>query len=190
MRTAIFGGTFNPVHLGHLALAEEVVNIGYQRIIFIPAKWSSHGAKDGYIAAMDRREMLSLALASIPWAVLWDGELARTGPSYSIDSVDELRKNGMITEKPGFIIGDDLMEDFPSWKEADRLAESTTIIIGQRNKRKNVPFRYPCIPLGNPIQPYSSTQVRAFIAKRYSLETILPQSVITYIQDKKLYGYQ
>ncbi len=190
MRTAVFGGTFNPVHLGHLALAEEAMNIGYQRIIFIPAKLSFHGAKDGYVAAMDRREMLSLALASIPWAVIWDGELTRTGPSYSIDSIDELRKNGMITEKPGFIIGDDLMEDFPSWKEANRLAESTTLIIGRRNERKNIPFRYPYIALKNPILPYSSTQVRACIAKKSSLETILPQPVITYIQDKKLYGYQ
>ena len=191
MKTAVFGGSFNPIHLGHLALAREVVNLGYQRIIFVPARKPPHknGGMEVGVSARDRLQMLALALETMTEAVLWDGELNRPGPSYSIDTLDELRRIGMVSGRPGFIIGDDLIAGFPSWKESDRLAESTLILLGRRTGREDYSFPYPHQRLRNPIWPHSSTQVREIIASGGAPDSVVPDSISAYIREHGLYGF-
>lgn len=190
MQKAIFGGSFDPVHLGHLALAQEVINIGYEQIIFVPTGQAPHKVRSAECSPHDRLRMLQLALQDIPWAVIWDGELSRSGVSYSIDTLDVLREQGMVSEQPGFIIGDDLAAGFSSWKEPDRLAASAVILLGRRMKDEAVPFSYPHRKLNNPLYPYSSTDVREIISGNGYLNSILPENVIPYIRERKLYGFR
>ncbi|OQX28550.1 MAG: nicotinate (nicotinamide) nucleotide adenylyltransferase [Spirochaeta sp. LUC14_002_19_P3] len=185
---AVFGGSFDPVHLGHLALAQEVINIGYEQIIFVPAGQAPHKAHPAECSPHDRLHMLQLALKNIPWALIWDGELRRSGVSYSIDTLDTLREEGMVSERPGFIIGDDLAAGFSSWKDSDRLAASTLILLGRRMKNEPVHFPYPHRKLNNALYPYSSTGIKDIISRNGPLNSVLPGSVIPYIREKKLYG--
>ncbi len=191
MKTAIFGGSFNPVHCGHIALAHEAVKIGYQRIIFVPANRSPFKTTDSgmNLSAEHRLKILRLTLEGIPWAMIWEGELNRPGPSYSIDSLRELQRIGLVSEKPGFIIGDDLVKKFPLWKDAASLAESTELLLGRRIQEGNTHvFPYPHREINNALWPLSSTQVRQLIARGKAVDSLLPRTVIEYINKKNLYG--
>ena len=160
MKTAILGGSFNPVHSGHIALAEDVMKLGYERILFIPTSNPPHKILIGGASDENRIEMLNLALKDKKWAEVWDGEIRRGGFSYSIDTVRELKDSGLIDSRPGLIIGDDLAGGFSSWKHADDLAEETAILLARRNSGPRVNFPYKCQRLENTLWPYSSTDVR------------------------------
>lgn len=189
VKTAIFGGSFNPVHCGHLALAEEVKKLGYEKILFVPASTPPHkslavGAED-----VDRVEMLKIALSNSPWAEIWEGELQRVGPSYTIDTVRELQKTGFLESPPGLIIGDDLAEGFLTWKYAEELAENVVIILARRSPNNSVDFPLSCIRMQNELWPHSSTEVRFLIRNGKDLGGIVPESVAAYIRRNSLYGY-
>lgn len=194
MKTAIFGGSFNPVHLGHIALAEYVHRLGFDRILFIPARFPPHKALSGGAEDRDRIRMLELALSNYSWAALWRGEFEREGPSYSIDTVDELIAANIVEPAPGFIIGDDLAADFSCWKEPDRLSEVTRILLARRTEAEasagEYPpsfFPYPHRRLDNPFCPYSSSQIRRIIIEGRGAESLLPFGVPAYISERGIY---
>jgi nicotinate-nucleotide adenylyltransferase len=189
VKTAILGGSFNPVHCGHIALAEKVVELGFDKVLFIPASNPPHkelvrGASDD-----DRLSMLRLALADFHWADIWDGEIRRGGHSYTIDTVRELKRAGLVGTRPGLIIGDDLAEGFSSWKHADELAGEVELIVARRTGDDSVKLPYHCRRLENELWPYSSTQVRDLISKNRNLKGIVPVSVAAFIMKKSLYGH-
>jgi len=189
VKTAIFGGSFNPVHYGHLLIAREVVGIGYQRILFIPAANPPHkilarGADDA-----DRISMLKLALQDFPRAELWEGEIYRAGLSHSIDTVRELRENGILDSRAGIIIGDDLASDFSSWKEVPKLMDEVDIILARRDMKREVEFGYPCLRLPNAPVPHSSSEIRWRIENGMSIDGLVPFPVAEYIGRNKLYGF-
>ena len=195
MKTAIFGGSFNPVHLGHIALAEYVHRRDFDRILFIPARFPPHKALSGGAGDSDRIGMLELALSRYAWAALWRGEFEREGPSYSIDTVDELIAANIVEPAPGFIIGEDLAADFSSWKEPERLSKITQILLARRTEAEapaeaEYPppfFPYPHRRLENPLFPYSSSQVRRIIIEGRGAESLLPPGVAEYISDRGIY---
>ena len=186
--TAIFGGSFNPVHLGHLAIAEEAIKFGYGRVIFVPAKNSPFKNVDAGASAEHRITMLKLALKDLAWAVLWEGEIIHPGPSRSIDTVDDLKRLNIVSGRPGFIIGNDIVPAFPTWKEAERLAAETSILLMRRHAAVNGEFPYPHQLLPNPLREESSTEIRKTLAAGGSIKKWVPQSVDTYIHDNRLYG--
>lgn len=188
MKTAVLGGSFNPVHNGHVLLAEETRKLGYENIIFVPASCPPHKIIDG-VSDSDRLAMLNLALDMFPWAQIWDGEIRRGGISYTIDSIRELKQIGVLDGRPGLILGDDLAEGFQVWREVDALMAEVDIILARRIGM-NTPFAYPCVRLNNPLWPYSSTEVRTLISKGRISEKILPAPVADFIVRKGLYGYQ
>ena len=187
VKTAILGGSFNPVHSGHIALAEDVLKLGYVRILFIPTSNPPHKTPAGGANDEDRIEMLNLALKDSKWAEVWDGEIRRGGFSYSIDTVRELKTSGIIDSRPGLIIGDDLVEGFPSWKNVDDLVRETDIILARRDSGSSVNFPYNCRRLKNTLWPYSSTEVRELITEGTDLKGIVPSAVAVYIELKGLY---
>lgn len=187
MKTAILGGSFNPVHSGHIALAEDVIKLGYVRILFIPTSNPPHKTSAGGATDKDRIKMLYLALKDIKWAEVWDGEIRRGGFSYSIDTVRELKASGIIDSRPGLIIGDDLIEGFPSWKNVDDLVKETDIILARRDSGSSVDLPYNCRRLENTLWPYSSTEVRKHITEGTDLKGIVPSAVADYIELKGLY---
>jgi len=187
VKTALLGGSFNPVHNGHLALAEDVLKLGYQRILFIPAARSPLKKNLGGASDKDRVAMLELALKDFNGADIWVGEINRGGSSYSIDTVRELISTGIINRGAGLIIGDDLARGFSRWKSADELASMVNIILARRLPDINVDFPFSCIRLENRLWPYSSTEIRKEIADRGNPVRFLPAEVADYIERNALY---
>lgn len=137
MKIALLGGSFNPVHNGHLLLALQAANeYGYERVLFIPAKDPPHKFIASGAREEDRWAMLNAALDEFNDTrfIADDCELRREGVSYTIDTVRALERRYKMRpeEKPGVIIGSDLCADFGKWKEADLLAEITDILLGRR----------------------------------------------------------
>jgi len=188
VKTALLGGSFNPVHNGHLALAEDVLKLGYQRIIFIPAALSPLKNSIGGTSDKDRITMLELALKDMDGTEIWDGEIRRGGISYSIDTVRELISKGLIKKGAGLIIGDDLSQGFSSWKNADELLTLVDIILARRLPDNKVVFPYSCTRLENRLWPYSSTEIRREIVERGDFVRFLPTEVADYIERNALYA--
>ena len=194
MRIAILGGTFNPVHKGHLNIAAEVKSrFGYQRIVFIPANIPAHKKMEMDVGADHRLKMLELAVAERPDFIVDDCELRRGGTSYTIDTVRELSRIYPIEGKPGLIIGDDLVEDFKTWRNVGQLVDMVELIVARRRSRKNLVIEYPCRYVDNSLFPISSSQIREALhvegtsTDRESVRDWLPAEVFDYIQRHDLY---
>lgn len=194
MRIAILGGTFNPVHNGHLNIAGEVKSrFGYQRVVFIPANIPAHKKMEVEVGADHRLKMLELAVAPYPDFIVDDCELRRGGTSYTIDTVQELSQVYPIEGKPGLIIGDDLVEDFDSWKNVDQLVELVELIVAHRQSQEKIAADFTCRYVDNSLFPISSSRIRQELqsgdtsAGRESVRNWLPPDVFEYIQRHDLY---
>jgi nicotinate-nucleotide adenylyltransferase len=189
MKAAILGGTFNPVHHGHLFLAEEVcAQLGYDAVIFVPAFLPVHKDASSVIPAHHRLAMLRLALQANPRFLIDAGELERGGPSYSIDSVPGLISRHDIEGRPGFVIGDDLAAGFPAWKRPGDLASIVDLIVARRTLAGPLHLEYPHRTVTNTILPISSSEIRRRIAEGGAVRYLLPDDVLAYIRDNTLYG--
>jgi nicotinate-nucleotide adenylyltransferase len=189
MRAVVLGGTFNPVHYGHLFVAEEArMALGYDTAILLPANQPVHKDTTPVIAPSHRLWMLRLAVAGQDGFIVDGEEIERGGPSYSIDSVEALIARYGIEGKPGFIIGDDLVKGFLSWKNVERLAALVDIIVARRTMDAPPSLGYPHRCVDNPVLPISSSEIRRRIAEGRAVRFLLPDPVLRYIQENKLYG--
>jgi len=186
---AILGGTFNPVHIGHLCLAEEVLtSLGYERIIFVPANVPVHKDPSPVIAGAHRLAMLRLALAGCDGFLVDDAELARGGPSWTIDTVEELVPKHRIEGRAGLVIGDDLAAGFATWKDAERLARMVDLILARRIGERHPAFPWPHRVVMNPLVAVSSSDIRRRVAEGRSIRFLTPEPVAAYIADHGLYA--
>jgi nicotinate-nucleotide adenylyltransferase len=191
MKLAILGGSFNPLHLGHLFLAETVLSaFDYDRIIMIPAfqspfKLSSPGMGD---SSRDRLDMIAASIAGDPHLTLEDCEVRREGVSYTIDTVKDIIARYIPEGKPGLILGDDLAKDFPKWRNFDELIELADIIIARRIHSEEQSWPFPCRQIKNEVMELSSAQVRERIAAGKGWRYLVPAAARTIIEDRRLYG--
>lgn len=188
MRAAILGGTFNPVHFGHLFIAETVrEELGYETVILVPANKPVHKDDTPVIDPAHRLSMLALAVEGNPHLIVDDCDIRRGGKTYSIETVTHLMAAHGISGKPGFIIGDDLLAGFPSWKEAERLARETDLIVVRRTSETPLPFAFPHRLVMNAMLPISSSEIRRRVVAGRSVRYLLPDAVISYMEAHRLY---
>ncbi len=188
MKAAILGGTFNPPHIGHLHIADEVLlMLDYEIVVFVPTNLPAHKDLCGEITASERWDMLSKAVASHPFFIADNCELNRDGISYSVDTVPDLINKYNITGKPGFILGDDLLQGFASWKNPEEISEVTDLIVVRRMFKEKIDFRFRHIYMDNLMIPISSKDIRRRISENSAVQFLLPDAVWKYIKDHDLY---
>lgn len=211
-KIGIFGGTFNPIHLGHLRSAEEIrETFTLDRIYFVPAARPPHRGKETLVSAMHRLKMVELAIADNPSFQASAAELERTGPSYSVDTIRSFRQ----TLEPAslfFIVGFDAFSDIHTWKEYASIPELCHIIVTSR-PGVGAPPPDQLLPVAltsalwyDPVQRMylhtsghslifheiqglhiSASQVRALLHQKKSIRYLVPSAVAAYIADHSLY---
>jgi nicotinate-nucleotide adenylyltransferase len=193
VRLAILGGSFNPIHYGHLFLADAVLSeLHYDRVVMVPAyispfKPAAPGMED---SAKDRLEMIAASIPADPRLSVDDCEIRREGVSYTVDTIADIIRRCNPDGKPGLIIGDDLATEFPKWFKSDEILSMVDIIIARRvhSGRPEIPFPYTGIT--NDIIEISSGVVREKIASNSSWRYLVPDAARIIIEDRKLYGYR
>ena len=189
------GGSYNPIHIGHLMLADAVaLRYGYDTVAFVPAFLSPF--KDGHsgCTAEDRLAMVKLAIADNPAFYCEPCEIQRQGISYTIDTLKFLKKKFPQCEgKIGLIIGDDLLEGFAGWREAEHRPDYADIIVGNRiidrysTEQADTAGKVPYLRVDNALLPVSSSGIRAAIKEKKSWRYLVPSGVYSYIKEHKLY---
>lgn len=126
-RVAVLGGSFNPIHYGHLLLADEVLELlGLDRLLFVPAAAPPHKPAAQLASAADRFEMVRLAIAGQPRFAVSDLELRRSGPSYTVDTLQELAAGG---DALSLVIGSETFLDLLTWREPRRVASLARLVV-------------------------------------------------------------
>lgn len=185
-KCALFGGTFDPVHLGHVHLARLAVEaLGLDEVRFIPCRISPHKIGRSPASGDDRLRMLELATAGLPWAVVDDLELCRDGPSYSWQTAET-----MVKRFPDcrwfWILGEDQWEALPRWAEPQRLASLVEFIVFSRAGRTPAPREGFRAHFLQGEHPASATAVRATLATDQPSDWLHP-GVNQWISQRRLY---
>jgi nicotinate-nucleotide adenylyltransferase len=189
MKLAILGGSFNPVHVGHLFLADTALSLGYDRIALIPA-WRSPFKPEApgmESTARDRLDMLAAAIAGDPRLTVDDCEIRRGGVSYTVDTLRDIIRRCPIDGRPGLIIGDDLAGDFPRWHKSGEILAMADIIIARRVHSGELRCPYPNRQITNEVMEVSSAMVRERIASGGAWRYLVPAAARTIIEDRGLY---
>lgn len=188
MKTVMFGGTFDPVHVGHLFLAEELISqLGYERVILVPAAKPPHKETSGETSAAQRLEMLRMSIQGNDRLVVDDCEVERGGQSYTVDTVPAIERTYRPTGPLGLVIGDDLLAGFDGWKEHARLVTMVEIVVAHRVSRARLEFSYPHRYIDNLLLPISSSDIRERIRDGKAFRHIVPETVFSYIERNMLY---
>ena len=181
-RVGVFGGTFDPVHFGHLAIANAALDeLGLDRVIFVPAKRSPLKEQGPVASERDRLAMLRGSIAGEPRFAVSPIELERNGPSFTVDTLDALRGEGELF----LIVGSDAYADFARWREPDRIRSLATIVVAARPGAPNAPRDVTV--LDSPLMDISSRELRARAARGRSLRYLVPEAALRYIEEHRLY---
>ena len=194
MRLAILGGSFNPMHLGHLFLADTVLSaLHYDRVVFVPAykspfKLAAGGMED---SARDRLEMIAASIAGDPRLTVDPCEIRRGGVSYTVDTIADIIRRYAPDGKPGLIIGDDLAADFLQWHKSEEVLAMADIIIARRTHAGEAaaPRPYPCTQITNDVMEVSSAMIREKIAAGGAWRYLVPSAVRSIIEERGMYGF-
>lgn len=197
-KIGIMGGTFDPVHIGHLATAEAVrIQYGLEKVLFVPAGNPPHKQGTNVTPAMHRYIMTVMATYSNPYFYVSPIELERSGPSYTIDTVQELIKQYGDNTDFYFITGADAIQDLPTWEKIDDLLNLCHFIAATRpgciSRLDDVIRRFGHLGrkrihrLATPELEISSTDIRERVKGCRSIKYIVPESVESYILKEKLY---
>jgi nicotinate-nucleotide adenylyltransferase len=192
MRLALFGGSFDPPHLGHLAFARFALEaLAPQRLLWLPAGRQWQKPDQVMAAGAHRVQMLRLLTAGEPRFVVDDRELHRRGPSFTADTLGEFKAEAPDAELM-FLIGQDQYARLPTWYRAEAVAQLATLVVVPRAGEAVVtppgmpPHRLQVLHL--PDTPISSTAVRDAIVRGDDICPLVGADVASYIDSHRLYG--
>ncbi|HET7874414.1 MAG TPA: nicotinate-nucleotide adenylyltransferase [Methylomirabilota bacterium] len=210
-RIGIFGGSFNPVHFGHLLLADDIAeSLGLDRVIFVPAAQPPHKPSAELAPAEHRYRMTALAVSEHPRFEVCDLELNRPGPSYTVDTLEALAERGDLH----LLIGSETFLDLLGWREPRRIARLSRLVVAPRSGTgfdpeapaaqkvlaelglpgwvgpaearagmgRTEPILLPAASL-----PISGSDLRRRAREGKSLAYRMPESVAAYIREHRLY---
>ncbi len=201
-KKGFFGGTFDPIHDGHINLALTLMEKhGLDEVLFSPAYISPHKAQSPPVASpQDRLQMTELAIAPIPQFSLYHKEVERGGNSFTIDTVKELirksQEEGQAV-KYYLILGEDAIPTFHRWKEVDELISLAPPLVGCRGESYSLPSATLPPLITKTIEEgwteilmmlISSTQLRNRIKKRLYCGHLIPREVLDFIYEHELYS--
>ena len=187
MRVGVFGGSFDPVHTGHLKLARAAAQqLRLDQVRFVPASLQPLKRQGPQAGPEDRVAMLRLAISGEPGFVLDGRELSRPGPSFTVDTLREI-----TTEHPDdrlfLILGADAVREFPRWRAADEVAKLAGVVVIPRpgSETRDLPAGATVLDIAP--MDVSASGVRAAVRRGVSIDTMVPAGVAQYIHDHGLY---
>ncbi|MDD4910335.1 MAG: nicotinate-nucleotide adenylyltransferase [Candidatus Omnitrophica bacterium] len=187
MKIGILGGTFNPIHYGHLLMAEQVLQgLGLDRVIFIPSNLPPHKQEDSIASAKDRLVMVKKALKQNPRFFVSDIEIRRKGKSYSVETLRQLKKI-YPDDKLFFITGSDLINYLGEWKDVDEIFALADFVVANRPGYilSSLPERIVKVNIKS--IDISAYEIRNLIRAGRSARYLVPDEVRGYIEKRGLY---
>lgn len=198
-QVGLFGGSFNPIHNGHLHLAKAVRKaLRLDQVLLMPAGEAPHKSTAAYAPAVHRLEMCRLAAKNFSWMAVSDYEICKNGKSYTVETLRALRGQFPDTAWT-LMIGSDMLLTFSQWREWQEIMRMARICAVSREigdlpdlraaadlLQQDVPEADICV-LSVPAFPVSSTQIRENLQKNADCSCLLPENVVKYIQENRLY---
>ena len=200
MRIGVFGGTFDPIHLGHLLLAEQCREQGQlDQVWFVPSARPPHKDAPAISPFAQRVEMLQLAIAGQPAFRVDELEKDRPGPSFTVDTLESIHQR-QPQDELFLLLGSDSLHDLPHWYEPDRIVRAATLLVmarsdwvllsaeelhGELRLPPEVPVRLQVVQV--PLIGIASRDLRRRAESGRSFTLLLPRAVEAYIHDKLLY---
>jgi len=200
-RIGLFGGSFNPVHIAHLILAERVrEEAALEKVLFVPARHPPHKPAEPLAPAADRLRMLELAVAQNPAFEVSTVELDREGPSYTLATVRQLRATLGPHDSLLLVVGSDSVRDLPRWWRAGELLREVDVLAVERpgaplddlselercfGAEKAAEIKRSIVPA--PLLDVSSTDIRARVRQGKTIRYLVPEAVRRYILAHGLY---
>ena len=199
MKIGVLGGTFDPIHSGHLVIAEKArLKLKLARVLFVPVGQPRLKTGRKIAPAADRVEMVKLAIADNPHFELSTVEIGRPAPSLCVETVDMLQKQLGAGAKLFFLVGWDSLAELPQWKEPKRLIRLCKLVAVTRPgfSRPDLEALESSVPgvtqsvvwLDIPLIDISSTDIRKRVAQGLPVRGLVPGEVEAYIKEHKLYG--
>ncbi|MEE8373732.1 MAG: nicotinate-nucleotide adenylyltransferase [Dehalococcoidia bacterium] len=198
LRIGVFGGTFDPIHSGHLVIAEDVrLKLGLEEVLFMPAGQPWLKAERDVTEAAHRLEMAMLATALNPHFNVSTIELDRPGPTYTVDTIAELKSGVAAGAELCFILGLDALAELPQWKDPERLVNMCRLVGLRRPGYEKIDFRplesgvpnasERVMMVDTPLIDVSATDIRSRVSRGISIRDLVPRVVEDYIAQHGLY---
>jgi nicotinate-nucleotide adenylyltransferase len=193
----VLGGTFDPIHVGHLVVAEEArIKLGFSEVLFVPAGRPWLKRDRNITSAVHRVEMVRRAVADNPHFKLSTLEVERAGPSHTVDTLTMLKRQLGSEVSLFFILGRDTLAGLPLWKEPEKLVQLCRLVVAPRLGSKDLKHLEAAIPglldkviqLDMPVIGISSSEIRQRIAQGQPIRYLVPLEVEEYITEHKIYA--
>ena len=170
----LYGGTFDPIHLGHTFIAQNAVKVlNLDKVIFLPCHQSPHKQSQSMFSNAQRLELCQLATQNLDWAEVSNFDLSASTPSYSWRTVEHFKKQ-YPDSKLYWLMGTDQWQAFPSWARADYIASMVEIVVYCRDHPPTEHPGFSCIQIQGYHHPASATQIRKQLVSRQKSPWITP----------------